>query len=280
MSTNLILQSILNYSFTNKSLTSNVKFSNNRIQSVGESLEYFIRDLFINDINLSKEEKTKKLAKVFSWQGSNNNPPDLILRDSYAIEIKKIKTKKSAIALNSSYPKDFLYSNDTLLKKDCANVDQGNWKKNIFYYIGEVNNDNCLSSLFIIDGKCFASNQATYTSIKDKIKRGILQIDGIQFEETNELGKVKNIDLYKVTDLRIRGMWNIQNPHKLIKRYIDNFEDDYNLCCVITKSKYQSADSKIIRNLEKVNNIKIDFKQIPSPNNLSNMMDIVLIRLV
>ncbi len=161
MSTNLILMSILNYNSRDKALFKVAKeFADNRIQSMGESLEYFVRDLFLNDCNLSEEEKARKLAQVFSWQGTNNNPPDLILRDSYAIEIKKIKTKNSSIALNSSYPRDFLYSDDSLLKQDCAKVDNGNWKKNLFYYIGEVVN-NVISSLFIIDGRCFASHQET-----------------------------------------------------------------------------------------------------------------------
>ncbi len=75
-------------------------------------------------------------------------------------------------------------------------------------------------------------------------------------------------------------MWNIQNPHRLLKKYINNFEDNYCLCCVMTKDKYQNADSKTLQKLENIDNITIDFKQIPSPNNLSNMLDIVLIRII
>ncbi|MEC4893935.1 MAG: NgoPII family restriction endonuclease [Oscillatoria sp. PMC 1051.18] len=85
--------------------------SNNRINAIGDDLEEFIKDAFANTINetdLSK--KVKRYSEIFSWQGNQNNPPDLILTNGDAVEVKKIQLLRSRIALNSSYPKAKLSS--------------------------------------------------------------------------------------------------------------------------------------------------------------------------
>lgn len=76
--------------------------------------------------------------KFFSYLGNQNNPPDVILKGGDAIEIKKIQSKSSAIALNSSYPKNKLYSNDPRITKACKNSEV--WKvKDMIYVIGVTN---------------------------------------------------------------------------------------------------------------------------------------------
>ena len=84
---------------------------NNRANNMGEGLENYIKDVFANTLNEEDSAtKLEMLSKIFSYQGNKNNPPDLILKNSDAIEIKKIESKNSAIALNSSYPKAKLFS--------------------------------------------------------------------------------------------------------------------------------------------------------------------------
>jgi hypothetical protein len=79
---------------------------NNRANNMGEGLETYIKDIFANIINETDEHiKLEQLAEIYSYQGNKNNPPDLMLKNSDAIEIKKLESKNSAIALNSSYPK-------------------------------------------------------------------------------------------------------------------------------------------------------------------------------
>jgi len=79
---------------------------NNRANNMGEGLESYIKDVFAGTINENDEQKKlEKLEEIYSFQGNKNNPPDLMLKSSDAIEIKKLESKNSAIALNSSYPK-------------------------------------------------------------------------------------------------------------------------------------------------------------------------------
>ena len=77
----------------------------NRINSVGEALENYVKDIFANSFGFEEKDRMKKLMEVFSYNGNESNPPDIMLRNGDAIEIKKIQSPASSIALNSSYPK-------------------------------------------------------------------------------------------------------------------------------------------------------------------------------
>ncbi|CAA6810140.1 MAG: Type II site-specific deoxyribonuclease() [uncultured Sulfurovum sp.] len=105
-----------NYQVNINSLT----HGNNRANNMGEGLEAYIKDVFAGTINESDEQrKLEQFEKVYSFQGNKNNPPDLMLKNSDAIEIKKLESKNSAIALNSSYPKAKIYADSPMITKAC-----------------------------------------------------------------------------------------------------------------------------------------------------------------
>ena len=111
---------------------------NNRANNMGEGLENYIKDVFAN--TLYEEDiptKLEKLSDTFSYQGNKNNPPDLILKNSDAIEIKKIESKNSAIALNSSYPKAKLYANSPMITTACRACEEWD-EKDMIYTIGHL----------------------------------------------------------------------------------------------------------------------------------------------
>ncbi|MEE3718670.1 NgoPII family restriction endonuclease, partial [Tumidithrix elongata RA019] len=125
----------------------------NRINAVGDALEAFIKDAFANTLN-SDAENTNTYSQVFSYIGNANNPPDLILKDSDAIEVKKIESLKSQIALNSSYPKSRLLSNDPMITNACRNCEDIRWtEKDIIYTIGVIR-ENKLKLIWFIYGDC------------------------------------------------------------------------------------------------------------------------------
>ena len=109
------------------------RVSNNRINAVGDALEEFIKDAFADTLNETDLGiKLKKHSNTFSWLGNQNNPPDLIIKNGDAVEVKKISSLKSQIALNSSYPKDKLLSSDPMIANDCRKCE--NWQeKDIIY---------------------------------------------------------------------------------------------------------------------------------------------------
>jgi hypothetical protein len=57
---------------------------------VGEALESFVKDAFVNCIRTESEiEKLEKYNEAFSWLGNQNHPPDIMIKGGDAIEVKK-----------------------------------------------------------------------------------------------------------------------------------------------------------------------------------------------
>jgi hypothetical protein len=254
--------SAVTYLVTNsQSLLSSQATSNNRINSMGEPLETYIKDIFAETLFVSDEAaKRQKYNATFSYQGNQKNPPDLILKNGDAIEVKKIEKKNSGIALNSSYPKAKLFANDLLITAKCRNCEM--WQeKDMIYAIGVVS-ENKLKALWLIYGDCYAASKDKYERIKEVISSGISAIQGVEFSKTKELGKVKKVDPIGITDLRIRGLWHIKNPISVfnsIYQYIDSV--DFQLVVVVRKSKY---DSMPIADRLKLASLKIKNPDAPS----------------
>ena len=247
----------------------------NRVNSVGKALEIYIQDAFAGTINeIDELKRLERLEKVFSYQGNQNNPPDLILKNSDAIEVKKIQSKNSAIALNSSYPKAKLYANSPMITKACRECEEWN-KKDIIYAIGYTTN-NYLKSLWLIYGDCFCADREIYERIKDTISSGINSISDVEFTPTKELGKVKRVDPLGITDLRIRGMWHIANPNKIFD-YIYEYDESkrFQIICLMKSEKYNSLpleDRDILESLD-IDGIKVLDIRIKSPNNPVKLME-------
>ena len=251
----------------------------NRINNSGKALENYIQDIFTGTINEDNENRRlQRLEEVFSYQGNQNNPPDLILKNSDAIEVKKLQSKSSAIALNSSYPKAKLYANSPMITNTCRICEE--WEeKDIIYSIGYTEDTN-LKSLWFIYGDCFCADKEIYERIKNTISGGINSIPDVEFTQTNELGKVKKVDPLGITDLRIRGMWHIDNPNKIFN-YIYEFDNEatFQLICLMKLEKYNllpEGDRDILESLNN-DNINIQNIQIKNPNNPIQLIDAKLL---
>jgi len=69
-----------------------ITHGNNRANNMGEGLESFIKDAFANTFDETNEQtKLEIFSRVYAYSGNKNNPPDLILQNSDAIEIKKLR---------------------------------------------------------------------------------------------------------------------------------------------------------------------------------------------
>lgn len=92
----------------------------NRMNGMGDTLENFVKDAFADTLQLSDEQQRLITHnQVFTWLGSQNNPPDMMLRGADAIEVKKTQSPNSAVALNSSYPKAYLNASNHMVTDDC-----------------------------------------------------------------------------------------------------------------------------------------------------------------
>ena len=253
--------------------------SHNRANSMGEALEEYIKDIFSGTLfENDKNKRMEIISEVFSYLGNTNNPPDSILRGGDAIEVKKIENKTSSLALNSSYPKAKLYSNSSMITDACRNCEE--WKeKDIIYAIGTCEK-NKLTSLIFVYGEDYAAENKIYENVKNKIKLGIETINGLEFSETNEIGRVNRVDPLGITYFRIRGMWGIENPIKVFD-YIyerDNTKQ-FNFMALINDDKYNSFfNREELENLEKENKyLEIRNVKIKNPNNPAQLRSAKLI---
>lgn len=274
-----IIKAFINIVKTYQDDIKNVAVGNNRANTMGDAFEIYIKNIFAETFAIvDEQEKLPIFENIYSYQGNTNNPPDLMLRNSDAIEIKKIESKSSAIALNSSYPKAKLYVTSPLLTKACKECEA--WEiKDMLYAVGQVNKKK-LKSLWLVYGDCFCADQEVYEKIKNAISNGINTIPNVEFTPTKELGKVKKVDPLGITDLRIRGMWHIENPVKTFS-YIYNYDDlkEFQLICLMKKEKYDSLPNEERRMVENIDNVNVEVTdiRIKNPNNPVQLLDAKLL---
>lgn len=274
-----ILKAIINIANNPIVALTNTYEGRNTINNVGQALEAYIQDVFADTVTEDDGDKrNKKINQIFSYLGNQNNPPDIILKNGDAIEVKKIQSKDSAIALNSSYPKSKLYSNDTKITDACRTCEE--WDiKDIIYAIG-VTNDTELKHLWLVYGDCYAASREIYSRIGQKIKEGVKEIEDIEFSETKELGRVNRVDPLGITNLRIRGMWHIDNP---LKVYKDFYEADdlnaFNLACIMREDKFNAQKATDKEKIIHHKGIKISDIKIKNPDNPANILNAKLITL-
>ncbi|MBT4732064.1 NgoPII family restriction endonuclease [Candidatus Woesearchaeota archaeon] len=253
--------------------------SRNTINNIGQALEAYIQDAFANTVSESNlQKRNERISKVFSYLGNQNNPPDIILKAGDAIEVKKIQSKGAAIALNSSYPKNKLHSDDSKITDACRDCED--WTtKDIIYAIG-VTSDKNLKHLWLVYGDCYAASRNIYTRIGKTIKEGVKEIEDIEFSETKELGRVNRVDPLGITNLRIRGMWNIDNPLKVYRDYYEADETKvFSLACIIREDKFHSFNSSDRESLSSHNDIVIKDIEIKDPDNPAKLLNAKLITL-
>jgi hypothetical protein len=251
----------------------------NRMNNVGQALETFVKDAFANTIKVDDEnDKLKKYNEVFSWLGNQNHPPDIMIRNGDAIEVKKTQSVNSDLALNSSYPKSNIQSSSTMITKECKVCE--NWtEKDLIYCVGHTN-DEIINSLWMVYGNIYAAKHETYQIVKQKISNGINEIPNVELAETNELGRVNRVDPLGITNLRIRGMWQIQNPRKVFNYLHTQSENKFELVAIIPTDKYNTFPNKSRDGIEKLNdkNLIINNIKVRDPNNPAKLIDAKLIK--
>ena len=280
-----ILKAIMNLDKIRNNHINDMYLSKTSIHNIGAGLEYYMKDLFcgtyeIEDVN----EKEKQYSYYLSYLGNKNNPPDFIIENSDAIEVKKIGSQGSRIALNSSYPKHKLYREDPRITNACRTCESEEWEqKDIIYTIGVVKQEE-LKLLWFIYGDCYAASKEVYKKIYDNIKAAV-HTEGYEFTETNELGKIKRIDPLGITDLRIRGMWHIDNPIKVYD-YLDvkyNKANDLTVYAIMREDKYNAFSNEDRDNIETLSKqdesaINIENVEIKDPDNAANYINAKLIK--
>ena len=274
-----ILKAIINIANNPIAQLKDTYSGRNSINNIGEALEAYIQDAFANTISeTDPARRNERIAEVFSYLGNQHNPPDIILSGGDAIEVKKIQSKGTAIALNSSYPKNKLHSDDSKITDTCRECEIWN-VKDIIYAIG-VTDDTNLKHLWLVYGDCYAASRDIYARIGKTIQEGVKEIQDIEFAQTKELGRVNRVDPLGITNLRIRGMWHIDNPLKVYKEYYETDNSEvFSLACIMREDKFHVLDSDDQEAIFNHDEIKITDIKIKNPDNPAKLINAKLITL-
>jgi hypothetical protein len=273
-----ILKAILAISKVNDFSLPSLYGSSNRMNSVGDALECFAKDIFCDSVQKAGSEKESSYEKYLSYTGNAKNPPDFMIKNGDAVEVKKVTIRDRGLPLNSSYPKDKLHSDDPLLTAACRAAEK--WTvKDMVYVVGVVANEK-IKSLWFVDGGCYAADREVYDRIKKKMQAGVQTIEGVEFADTTELGRVNKIDPLGITYLRVRGMWGIQNPSVVF----GDLELDYPankvvVYAIVRSEKYNLFPKEDRNNLEENKKITIEDIRVKNPNNPVKKIDAKLIKM-
>lgn len=221
------------------------------------------------------------MSEVFSYLGNNSNPPDAMLRNGDAIEVKKIESLSSALALNSSYPKHKLYCNSSMISTACREAEQWS-EKDMIYVVGVVEkNKNILKSLCFVYRTDYCASDEVYSRIKSTIKNGVEAISGVQFTESKELGHINKVDPLGITYMRVRGMWGIENPFKVFNYiYERDNSKEFNFMCIIDYEKWKSLYNvkELLELALQVKELEIVDVEIKNPDNPAKLIGAKLIK--
>lgn len=253
--------------YRNNSLLVNSK-GNNRANNMGYGLEEFVKDMFAGTFGQKGEQRLLGIQQVFSYLGNNSNPPDAILRDGDAIEVKKIESPNSSLALNSSHPKHKLNSQSPMISKACRNAENWN-EKDIIYIVGFVQNAR-VRRMAMVYGIDYCADESCYLKLKNAIKHGVEELPDIEFAESRELGHINRVDPLGITYMRVRGMWGIENPWKAFDYVLNTPNDvDFSMECIIRNEKWNSFGNKedLVQLAHQTNDFSITDVRIKDPDN-------------
>jgi hypothetical protein len=151
-------------------------------------------------------------------------------------------------------------------------------EKDLIYCVGHTT-DNSIKSLWMVYGNIYAATHETYQIIKQKITEGINEIPNVELAETNELGRVNQVDPLGITNLRIRGMWQIQNPRRVFNYLHASSESTFEVVAIVPISKYESFPKESKKKLENLGNpnLTINNVEVKDPNNPANLIEVKLI---
>ena len=249
-----------------------------RANNAGDALDYYVKDAFCGTFKeRNTSQKIGAYAKHFSYLGNQNNPPDMMLKGADAVEVKKTGIQSTIIALNSSYPKSKLHADSPMLTRACRECES--WStKDMIYAVGNVGAGMRLATLAFVYGDCYAASREVYERIWQSVSDGISRMD-MEFSRTRELGRVKKVDAVGITDLRIRGMWQIRQPIKVFSElFKPDARHETSVFVLMREEKWKSFSNVDKHAIQDTRAVEVRDVKIRDPDNPSRMIASKLIR--
>lgn len=257
-------------------------YATTQVKTVRQQMEYYMKDAISGSFKSVKDRKpTDRYNGVFSYIGSKNKPPDMIIQGGDALVIKTIKTYKGSLTINNYPPKDRLKWNDPWILKNCQEIDGGQWNSKDIFYVNGWTEKRKMKYLNFIQGSCFIPEEEVYNKKIHGLKKNIynyLESEGLEVINTIGLAKVNKMDPLDITNLRIKCVWSIKNPLRI---FSDTFSydknNDFTLIVLMYKNKFDSFPKNDIDAIVTDKQIEVKDVKIGNPNNPRKKMDAKLI---
>ncbi len=227
---------------------------------------------------------------AFAYQGSDNNPPDVMFKggnNGDAFEFKKMESQTGTLKLNSSFPKNILHTTSPGLLDSCINCES--WAQRNFYYIvGRIKpGDERIAFLWVVDGEFMSTDHSIYESIFTNLQSSVnnfITSNNFRNIASVELGRFRGIDPNDKTVLRARSMWELESPQTTFQNLpgVKLDRDKSVLHALILESKwnqYPLQSQNAITSLIGLNGFTLStITNIPDPRKSNNFLTGKLIR--
>lgn len=293
-----IIVALKNIFERNSCILSPIFRSDGTANAAGDSLEYFVKDMFSPGNRAaqhsSQTAKEIEYKKYLSWTGNSSNFPDFIVRGGVGVEPKKIKSSLTPnLALNSSYPKDYIHPDTQNLPSENL-IDEGPWeRKEIIYVIGSLPDKSPvkdkLKYIWFAYGNTYIANEVVYKSVIKDIREALDTLRGNLMTGSKELGRVYGIDPLGATNLRVRGMYELQHPGHVFKDLVENAHFEFPDGCtqvyaIILKSDYDNLANSVdlsdenhdLSRFIESGRLKTFKVEVPNPNLPDSAMQAIL----
>ena len=243
------------------------------INSAGQLFEEYVKDLLTGFTYETREKRLAAISQEFSYIGNQNFPPDAIARGGDAFEIKKHEKESGTIALNSSQPRDRLYSWDSRITSKCRAAVGPEWDSlDLFYVVGTVPG-RTVKSIYFVQGKCYAAGPEIYESISNSVSASVkraIEDSGLENSRTTELGRINRADPLGRASLRIRGMWQMADPSRAFADIAPmKVEKEFYAYAILEKVKYESMEKD-------APDVPAMDAKVPDPNNPARVIDAIV----
>lgn len=241
-------------------------------------LEEYVKDLLADSFD-ELDARDEEHARYLSYRGADDDPPDAMLANGEAIEVKKIKTKHGQIQLNSSTPHQKLRVDDSMINDTCRSCED--WGvKDMVYTIGSLSTGE-VNFMWMVYGDVW-NEDAVYQEISDDLYSMLEQeFEEYGFTETNELGRLNDVDAQHRNALRIRAMWIMEHPGGYFKQFVSDYKDKISngspLFVVMRKSRFEAFDEEKRRQARQASDITLTEVTAPDPMAADESIDCVLI---
>ncbi|NBO80124.1 MAG: NgoPII family restriction endonuclease [Actinobacteria bacterium] len=229
--------------------------------ATGRPLEVFAKNMFAECLGAPGSQVDAEWQRTFCWTGSDNNPPDFMVRNGDAVEVKQLGGIGD-IQLNSSPPKRVLRAEDPRLTEACRTCEE--WTQRDFWYLVGKVNPNYVEALWIVDGKCLADKAEKYDMVFSSITGAVSELGGTP---SQELGRINELDSLGSTSLRVRGMWLLKHPAKVFADYLlAPHVHQFVLNVLISSEKWKSFGESEIRQIVDLEQYGLMTKEIQIPD--------------